>query len=387
MDNPQDTQREPAKGELAPGGGPEGPSALVDPAADLALARERDLDRELLSLASSARRIPFFALARHLSRVLPSPAPIGGLGPVAEEVIRFRHDVQPIFHAGDVTGLRVLRRNGKRVVEITTAFLGIVGSVSPLANYFTDDVLRADSLDETALRSFYDLFHHRLIAFVYGANLRAAPSWEVRGDGSDRVTRRSLALTASPRPADGAAGLGLLQWGGLARILGRRPRSRTALEAALLLAFPAMPIRVLDFLSRDVALPSRERAQLGVRNVTLGRGARLGSRLLRQTGLVRLAAGPLDRAAFDALLPGAPDHARLRAVLDSVTGGMLDADADLQIAFGEEPRARLGRAYGTRLGGAAVLTRPRTAGALRVRVPLTGDARAGGRLALAGPPV
>jgi type VI secretion system protein ImpH len=343
-------------------------------------------ERALFALATGARRVPFFALVRHLSRVLPSGATagVGGFGPVGEETIRFRHDAQPIFHASDVTGMRIVRRNGRLVAEITTGFLGIVGSVSPLANYFTEEVLRADSLDEASLRSFYDLFHHRLIAFVYGAHLRAAPSWEVRGDGTDRVTRRSLALTASPRPAEGAAGLSALQWGGLARILGRRPRSRSALEAALVLAFPTMPVRILDFLSRDVALPSRERAQLGVCNVTLGRGARLGSRLLRQTGLVRLTAGPLGRAAFDALLPGGPDHARLRTVLDSVTGGMLDADADLQVAFGEEPRARLGRRFGTRLGGAAVLTRPRTAGALRVRVPLSGDGAAGGRLSLAG---
>lgn len=343
-----------------------------------------DLEQELRELSRTARRVPFFALVRHLARKFPNGAPVGGTGPASEEAIRFRHDVQPIFHASDVTGLRVVRKPEGLRVEITTGFLGIIGSVSPLANYFTEDVLRAESFDEVALRYFYDVFHHRLIAFVYGAHLRAAPSWEVRADGTDRVTRRSLALTASPRPAEGIYGLSALQWGGLARVVGRRPRTRAALEAALALAFPNMPIRIFDFLGRDVNLPSNERAQLGVRNVTLGRGARLGSRLLRQTGLVRLAAGPVARMAFDALLPGGSDHARLRAIVDSVTGGMLDADAEIQLAVGEEPRVQLGAKH-ARLGGAAVLARPRTMRDLRVRIPLTGDVR-GGRLALVAPP-
>ncbi len=64
---------------------------------------------------------------------------------------------------------------------------------------------------------------------------------------------------------------------------------------------------------------------------------------------------------------------------------MLDADAEVQIAFGEEPRARLGGRFGARLGGAAVLARPRTMRELRVRVPLTGDV-GGARLALVATP-
>ena len=141
--------------------------------------------------------------------------------------------MQPIFHASDVTELRVIRRGGSLRVELATGFLGVVEGVSPLANYFTEDVLRAESLDETALRSFYDLFHHRLIAFVYGAHLRAAPSWEVRADGTDRISRRSLELSGAPRPPEGKLGLSTLHWGGLAgssaadRGVGARSRRRS----------------------------------------------------------------------------------------------------------------------------------------------------------------
>ena len=144
-----------------------------------------------------------------------------------------------------------------------------------------------------------------------------------------------------------------------------------------------MPIQVFDFLSRDVNLPSRERAQLGMLQRYPLAGARAwapgfsapdrahssrsGSR--RSNGVRR----PPPRRRRD--------YARLRAIVDSVTGGMLDADAEIQIAFGEEPRARLGSRFGSRLGRTAILARPRTSRALRVRVPLTGDV-GDGRLGL-----
>jgi type VI secretion system protein ImpH len=335
------------------------------------------LEKVLRALVPRAHRVPFFALVRHLERLLGADARVGGLGPVVAERIRFRHDIRPIFHASDVTQLRVLGSGDQLRVTLSTGFLGVVGSVSPLANYFTDDVLRAESIDEQSLRGFYDVFHHRLIAFVYGAELRASAWAEIRRDGADRITRRSLFFAGVGSRPESVAGLAPRQWLGLARVVGRRSRTRDALEAALAIGFPGTPIRVVDFIARDVQLPADVRSQLGVKNVELGRGARLGARLVGQTGLLRLIVGPVDRAGFNALLPGTPAHVRLRAIVDSVTGGLLDADAEIEVRAGEEPRARLGDRYGTRLGVNALVVRPRADRSLRIRVPLTDDAGAG----------
>jgi type VI secretion system protein ImpH len=335
------------------------------------------LESVLRALAPHAHRVPFFALVRHLERLLGANARVGGLGPLAAERIRFRHDIRPIFHASDVTHLRVVGSGDQLRVTVTTGFLGVVGSVSPLANYFTDDVLRAESIDEQSLRAFYDLFHHRLIAFVYGAELRASAWAEIREDGGDRITRRSLLFAGAGDRPGSVGGLAPTQWLGLARVVGRRPHTRDALEAALAIGFPSTPIRVVDFMDRSIELPIDVRSQLGVKNVELGRGARLGARLVGQTGLLRLSVGPVDRAGFNALLPGTPDHARLRAIVDTVTGGLLDADAEIEVRAGEEPRARLGGRHGTRLGVNALIVRPRADRPLRIRVALTDDAGAG----------
>jgi type VI secretion system protein ImpH len=334
------------------------------------------LESALRDLERRAQRASFFALVGELARLFPDAPPVGGLGPAEGEVLRFHHDVRPIFHASDVTGMRVTRgRDGTRV-ELTTAFLGVVGSVSPLANYFTEDVLRAESLDDRTLRAFYDFFHHRLVTLLYRALLRATPAAEVHVLGGDRTTTRSIGAAGVPARDARKDALPPTRWLGIAPIVSRRIRGKDALEAAIGLALPGVPFRIVDFVARDVPLPSSERAQLGVQHVDLGRSARLGRRLLRQTGLVRLAVGPVDRATFDALAPGGVSHDRLKSVVDHITGGLIETDMDIAVTVGDEPRARLGRAYGTRLGATALLARPRIDRPMSVRVKLSGDAAA-----------
>jgi type VI secretion system protein ImpH len=249
--------------------------------------------------------------------------------------------------------------------------------VSPLANFFTEDVLRAEAQDDPALRDFYDIFHHRLIAFVYRARERATAWAEIRVDATDRVTRRSAWL-AGLSGSERSLGMTPDRWLGLARLSTRRGRTKTMLEAALALTFPALHIDVVDFVRRDVRLSNGGRSALGVRNVELGRRARLGSHLPRQSGFVRIRLGPVDGEAFRRLLPGQPDHGRVQAIMSSVSGGLLDSEMEVEMSSEAGLRARLG-GNRSRLGHGALVARAGHAhGARWVRVPLS-DGAAGGR--------
>ena len=90
------------------------------------------------------------------------------------------------------------------------------------------------------------------------------------------------------------------------------------------------------------------------------------------------AIGPVDRATFDRLLPGGEDNLRLRKVVDDVTGGLLEVEAEIEIVRGEEPRAALGRRPGTKvgaqLGRSSLVLQSGSACSLRVRISLGADA-------------
>lgn len=322
----------------------------------------------LLALAARARRIPFVTLVEHLERIFAA-APVGtALAPDAE-TIRFRHDPSLVFHASDVAAMRVV---GPRRVEITSTFLGAIGSVSPLASFFSEELVRGDAQDNATLNAFYDVFHHRLLALCYRALERNRPAWSIRRSGTDDFTRRLLATTGviATEPSPPVAPTKLL---GRARLLGQRPRSRAALEAALDLAFPGLRIRVVDFFPQRVRLHQDQRLRLGVKNHRLGAETRLGRTMTAQSDLLRLCIGPVDRTTYELLLPGGAEHTRLHRIVDRMTGGMLDTEAEIELLPGHEPRAGLGQRAGrarAQLGRGALLRVSATTKTVHARLTL-----------------
>jgi len=103
--------------------------------------------------------------------------------------------------------------------------------------------------------------------------------------------------------------------------------------------------------------------------------------MMGQSDLVRLTIGPVDRTTFDLLLPGAPENLRLRRVVEDITGGLLDVEAEIEILKGEEPRATLGRrpgvATGARLGRSSLVLQSRSPRPLRVRIALGAEGTGG----------
>jgi len=333
----------------------------------------RVLDRTLAALAARAPRIPFVTLIEHLERLYPGAPPVGTSALARDEVIRFRHDPSLVFHASDIAKMRVVGAT----VDVTSTFLGATGAVSPLASFFTEDVLRSEAQDSVTLGAFYDLFHHRLLALCYRALRRSRVAWSIHESGADVLTGRALASAGLWPKREGAA-LSSVAMLGRARILARRPRSRQALEAALALAFPLLRVRIVDFFPRRVRLADEQRLRVGRQNHRLGASTRLGRHMTGQSDVVRLEIGPVGRATFDLLLPGGRENVRLRKVVDDVTGGMLDVEAEIEILEGEEPRAALGRrpgaTVGARLGRSSLVLHSQSRRSLRVRIALGADA-------------
>lgn len=329
------------------------------------------IERRLHDLGARARRIPFVTLVEHLERLVVGSVPVGARGPVADEIVRFSHDPSLVFHSSDIASMRV---EGTRVA-LTTTFLGATGAVSPLASFFTEDVLHADSQDQNTLAAFYDVFHHRLLSLLYRALQRTRPSWG-SGVGGGALQGRALAAIglATPRKDSPLASLAML---GRARVLTRRARGTSALQVALGLAFPDLVVRVVDFLPRRVRLGEDQRLRLGVANHRLGTSTRLGRHVTSQSDLLRLEMGPLDRDTLARFMPGGESFDRLRRVVDAVTGGLVEIEAELEVARGEEPRACLGRtrpqASGASLGRTSLLVQSRSPRVVRVRVRVSLD--------------
>jgi len=335
---------------------------------------QRKHDALVALLQREGRRFGFFQAVQILHRVIPDSVPVGELGPPQREAVRFRHDPSLVFHAGDIDGIEVrdLAGAGPRAL-MTTTFLGLVGSASPLGIMFSEEVLRAEPAEGEALRAFYDLFHHRLVSLFYRTWKKHRFSAGFRRDAGDPFTRRMLAFVgvdaAGATPKRGLAPLERLA---LAPLLSSPARTARSLQIVLERLMPGMCVDVVQFASRRVQVREEDRCSLGLRNNVLGGDFTVGRSVLDCAGRFRVVVGPLDYGTFEALMPGGERYARMRDIVLQFSPAHLEPELELVLAPETAPRFQLGSERGARLGVTTHLTSGREK-TMRARVVMSED--------------
>ncbi len=307
------------------------------------------------ALLASPQRVGFYRAVELLERATPNAARIGDVGPVGREAIRFRHDPSLAFSASDVTNIVLRKRKADEVAhganeepyyEVTTTFLGLTGTVSPLPAYFVEDVIHED-VDHPAQREFLDLFHHRVLSLFYRAHTKYSFLTDYTSDSRDPWSRRSLCLAGFDGFGDRLpTSLGIPHLLRLAPLLARRARTSDGLVAVLsdVLAktLNGAKVSVDQFVGRWVSIEERQLLRLGVANTTLGEDATVGRKVFDRGGKFRVILGPLRRKAFEELQPGKPGLELLREVVTLYVRDPLEFDVELILAPGEAPSMRLG---------------------------------------------
>jgi type VI secretion system protein ImpH len=243
-----------------------------------------------------------------MERLAPEAVRVGGNGPYDRESIRFRHDPSLAFKAGDIMKVSwaakpqaaedALSEKQFRF-EVTTAFLGLTGTTSPMPLYLAEEIAQAQ--DTAAVkRDFLDIFHHRLISFVYRIGVKHDLAREYLKDASDPWSRRILALA------------GFDNWGGhamktipawrmlrLAPLLSSGVRSARTIELAIEdvcgHALRDAEVNVETFAGGWSPLDGEQRMALGERNHTLGDASVLGQQCYDKSGKAVIAIGPLGQ--------------------------------------------------------------------------------------------
>lgn len=308
-------------------------------AAQLAAARAPADDRNTLlgELQRDAASFDFFQAVRILERAATARRPVGRDEAPAMEAVRFRARGSFAFPASAIQELRPPREEGLPP-ELVTNFLGLTGATGALPTHYTERLLRLErdgrAPGKFALRDFFDLFHHRLIALFYRA-------WEKyrfvlpleRGEATRRepdpftaalrsvaglngaalqgrlAVRGPAAESARPETLGRIDDLGLLRFAGS---LGQRPRSAANL-AALVREYFRVPVAVRQFVGQWLRLDEENQSRLGDRQGRLGRSVVLGQRVWDVQGQFRLALGPLSYEQFVEFLPDKAPTPRRKA--------------------------------------------------------------------------
>jgi len=277
----------------------------------------------------------------------------GGAGEIPElpwqERVRVRPDLSLAFPAADVARVERSGANDDDLL-ITTTFLGLYGSSSPLPNHYSEDLLDEASADSSVSRDFLDILHQRLYQlyfhcwskyklFVRVAEERNAQDRErlfcLIGLG-ERELRDSLPDSWS-----------LLRYAGL---LSQFPRSAEGLQTLLRDALGIRLLKVEQCVLRRVPIPADQQMRMGISGMSLGVSTVLGSEIPDRMGKFRIQIGPLKKHIFDTMLPGSTQHNKLAGLIRLYILDPFDFDLKITLAANEAGPIRLGDPNGTRLG-------------------------------------
>jgi type VI secretion system protein ImpH len=311
-------------------------------------AEERQSDLDLKNTLSAferdARKYSFFRLIYLLDRVHKGAPPVGHLGPVAEERVRLRGDTSLVFASSDITEIRsVPYPDGVERTRVSTAFMALYGSTSPLATHYVEQF----ALDEyqggpQPKREFLDVFHHRLLSLVYRAWTKYRFAVSYRGKGADTFTRRMFCAVGLDGFRDHTTPLHRFLYLRYAPLLALKSRSVHGLEVVLRDLFGEIGVNIEQFIGQWIKLEKPLRNKLGVMNHQLGESLTIGRYVYDGSGRFNVVLGPLDYDDYLSFLPGGSRQPIMRGVVHAFTRGMYDVMLELHVKTESAPRFQLG---------------------------------------------
>lgn len=311
-------------------------------------------DPRLKLLAAVVGRTHFFDAVRFLEQLHPEAPRIGARGPVPDERVQLRPSVSLAYPAGDLESLELERR----LAILTTTFLGLCGSSSPLPSSYSERLAQtAGDPRGLRVRAFLDLFHHRLLSLAY----RSMGKYTLTpGEDDDPLLVDLLSLAGLDRERSQGATASL----GNARIHVAHSRPASGLEALLRRRLGFM-VTVEQLAQRTVVVPPEQRTRLGLawpprrserlRHNVLGSSFFVGARV-RDRNRVAIVVNAETYARFASLSPGGAAWSTIKKTITEYVRTPVDPELRIEVGPRAAPEWVLGEEH--RLGRNTWLGRP-----------------------------
>jgi len=300
----------------------------------------------------------------------------------AEASLRIRPSEQRSFPPSNLRSVhREPSRDGTTCVVVTATRMGLYGADAALPPHDYNGAISRDEQPSTALRSFLDIFHHRIYTLRYRARARVRPSLHSPGEAAPdlRNARRYVSLAGldatqidEDKPSntigDDRLPVTPLRLAAYAGRLCATGRNAEGLETLLEAVLPDLAVRVEEHVLRQRPIPYP--LQLGRDAPRLGQAPPLGRTVRDRSSAFRIHIGPLRDPEFADLLPGGALAERVGWVVRHFVPDLLDYDVRLHLHPSVLTDVVLG-GRDTQLGTATVLGRPRDAATRTVNYTTT----------------
>ncbi len=241
-------------------------------------------------------------------------------------------------------------------IELTPAFMGMLGAMGALPIFYTEMLLQRElTYRDTAARAFLDIFTNRAVALFYAAwrkyRLPLHYEHEQRRAYLDVLLSISGLNHAAQRDAlrrgDGPVYDEMVA--GYAAAVHHRPVAAQYLQRVLSDYFHTR-IRIEQFVGRWYDVPPDQCSSLGGNNSVLGRSALAGARIWQRDLRVRIWIGPLRRPEFRDYFPGKAHAQALRKILGLLADVTYEYEVRLILAKEDVNSVALDPGKGSYLG-------------------------------------
>ena len=260
--------------------------------------------------------------------------------------VHIRPDLTLAFPPSDV--LRV-ERHGTELL-ITTTFLALHGSSSPLPTFYTEELMEEAANDSSVSRDFVDIFHQRIYTLFFECAGKYSLFNRI-GEEKQVVDLERLYCLIGMGEKELRDSVpeawSMLRYTGL---FSQFPRSALGLQTLLRDALEINCLMVEQCVPRRVAIPTDQRMRLGLFGISLGVNTVLGREVHDRAGKIRIRIGPLKKELFNRFLPGARFYYKLARLIGLYITDPLESDLKLILSAGEARPIRLGDPNGARLG-------------------------------------
>jgi type VI secretion system protein ImpH len=297
----------------------------------------RETDNNLISaFLRKERAFSFFQVVHLIETYYRARARVGYGGPASSESIRFRHEPSLEFPSSDIVAIKRDEDQPERF-NLTTAFMGLCGTVSPLPAFYSEDILWSEQ-DEDTVKAFLDLFHHRLISLLYRSWSKYRYYIQFEPGGKDQISHRIFSLIGlgTEHLFDGLSvpHVRLLCYAGL---LSHRPGSASGLKNILCNYLGDLPVNLRQCTGKWYSIHDEQRIKLGRENCSPGIDFTIGERVYGITGKFRIIIGPVGIFDFMNLLPENRGFKELTDIVGLYLTDRLDFEAELILRYEEVP--------------------------------------------------
>ncbi|HEX6810287.1 MAG TPA: type VI secretion system baseplate subunit TssG [Planctomycetota bacterium] len=307
----------------------------------------------LEALTAQAQRYELASALRLLECLFRDHPRLGQSVRPSDDAVRLGQEPHMMFAPGTIAEFAADGR-GKHAGTLRIYPLGLLGPNGPLPLHLTEYALdRLRRSGDRTLRSFFDLFHHRILSLFWRAAANAQPAVELDRPEQDRFARYFGALAGfasqAVRDADPRVDRARRHWIGH---FARQVRNCEGLQA-LISGFFGIVVRIEEFVGRWLPMPGNERCRLGSAGAALGGNAFLGDDIWDCTQTIHIVCGPLDLAHYEQLLPCGESWRRLGALVRSYVGFEVAWEVRLVLKQAEIPPLKLNDGHlrdGKRLG-------------------------------------